>query len=286
MSVPIKNVILGMAEGQTRGPGSEDLKVGRPNSGMPGTAGSSGSLSERREDDVPGAAVRTESGDLHIRLAGVWATLLPSGALWIEAERALVCADLHLEKGSAYAARGQLLPPYDTRETLRRLANDVARRDPQLVILLGDTLHDGGAGERIADEDAQMLRSIARGRDLLWIVGNHDPQGPQSLPGKSTGEVSFGSLILRHEPQAGRQPGEIAGHLHPCARVTAAARSVRRRCFVTDGSRMVLPAYGAYAGGLSVRDAAFAGLFAAAPLIGAIGTHRVHAVGWRSVLGD
>ena len=223
---------------------------------------------------------------LHVEIHGTWASLLPSGAVWIEHARTLICADLHLEKGSAYAQRGQLLPPYDTRETLRRLMIDTAAWQPDQIVLLGDTLHDGDAHGRIDDGDAEALAVIARGRSLLWIVGNHDPEGPGHLPGETAETLAIGALILRHEPQPGDQPGEVAGHLHPCARVVGASRSVRRRCFVTDGRRLILPAYGAYAGGLSIRDAAFSGMFARPPLVGAIGSTKVHAVSWTSVRGE
>jgi DNA ligase-associated metallophosphoesterase len=213
-------------------------------------------------------------------------SFLPSGGLWIEAGRTLVCADLHLEKGSAYAARGQMLPPYDTRETLRRLALDVEAWAPERIVFLGDALHDGDAHGRMEADDAALLTRMARGRSVLWIVGNHDPEGPGPLPGDAIDSLAIDTLVLRHEPQADGQPGEVAGHLHPCARVVGAGRSVRRRCFITDGRRLILPAYGAYAGGLSIRDAAFTGLFARPPLVGAIGAARVHAVSWASVRGE
>ena len=223
------------------------------------------------------------TGRLHVQVAGAWATLMPSGALWLEAERTMVAADLHLEKGSAYAARGQLLPPYDTRETLRRLAADARAVDPARIVLLGDTLHDGGARARIDADDAAALAALARGRSLVWVVGNHDPDGPDGLPGEAVDEIIVAGLTLRHEPLPGRSDGEAAGHLHPCARVVGAGRSVRRRCFVTDGLRLILPAYGAYAGGLSIRDVAFEGMFARPPLLGALGSRRVHAVGFERV---
>jgi DNA ligase-associated metallophosphoesterase len=227
-----------------------------------------------------------EAGGLHVRLLDNEVVLLPSGGLWLMAERTLVCADLHLEKGSAYAARGQLLPPYDTRETLRRLAADVALLDPARIVLLGDTLHDAEAHGRIGDSDAEGLRDLARGRTLTWVVGNHDPEGPGDLPGETAYQLEVLGLTLRHEPVPGDQPGEVSGHLHPCARVVGQSRSVRRRCFVTDGRRLVLPAYGAYAGGLSIRDMAFAGLFVRPPLVGAIGSARVHAVAFARVRGE
>lgn len=225
-------------------------------------------------------------GGLRTRLNGAAVTLRASGALWLEAQRTLVVADLHLEKGSAYAMRGQMLPPYDTRETLRRLQAEVMATLPDAVILLGDTFHDRKSEDRLARDDAQTLRSLAGATRLIWVIGNHDADGPRALPGDVADELSIAGLTLRHEPVEGPQIGEVAGHLHPCARVVASRGSVRRRCFVTDGSRMVVPAFGAYAGGLNIRDAAFAGLFSQPPLCGALGADRVHAVGWRSVAGD
>jgi uncharacterized protein len=225
-------------------------------------------------------------GSLLIGVGAAQAMLRCSGALWLGAERALVVADLHLEKGSSYAARGQMLPPYDTRETLRRLAAEVEALIPAVVILLGDTFHDRRSEDRLAADDSEMLRELARGRTLIWVVGNHDADGPRALPGQVAEELELSGLTLRHEPRAGLQPGEISGHLHPAARVKATRGSVRRRCFITDSERAILPAFGAYAGGLNVRDKAFAGLFAKPPLAGALGRDRVHAVGWRSLTGD
>jgi len=225
-------------------------------------------------------------GSLRLRLGLADALLRQSGALYLTAERALIVADLHLEKGSAYAARGQMLPPYDTRETLRRLAAEVEALSPATVILLGDTFHDRASEGRLAPDDAERLRDLARGRTLIWVIGNHDADGPRALPGQIADELTLLGLTLRHEPQAGLQPGEVAGHLHPAARVRATRGSIRRRCFITDGERMILPAFGAYAGGLNVLDAAFAGLFARGPIIGALGSSRVHAVGWRSLGPD
>jgi DNA ligase-associated metallophosphoesterase len=225
-------------------------------------------------------------GSLEVLVNGSAALLRCSGALWLADSRTLIAGDLHLEKGSAYAARGQLLPPYDTRETLMKLQTEVAETDPSVIVFLGDTLHDLDAPERITREDIERLFAVARGRTLLWVVGNHDPEGPGDLPGEAVDTLRIGALVLRHEPMPGLQTGEVAGHLHPCAKVAAAGRTVRRRCFVTDGLRLILPAFGAYAGGLNVRDAAYAGLFAHAPLVGAIGSTRVHPIGWRSTRPD
>jgi len=195
----------------------------------------------------------------------------------------LVVADLHFEKGSAYALRGQLLPPYDTGETLRRLEAEVAALAPRTVVFLGDSFHDGGGEARLAASDVARLQAIAAGRSLVWVVGNHDADGPRVLPGEVVDDLGLAGLILRHEPQDGHQPGETAGHLHPAARIVARGRTVRRRCFVTDGERVVLPAFGSYAGGLSVKDAAFAGLFIRTPTVVALGADRTHVVAWGSV---
>lgn len=225
-------------------------------------------------------------GGLSTRLAGVDVVLRTSGALWIASERTLIVADLHLEKGSAYAARGQLLPPYDTRETLGRLEAEAEATHAAAVILLGDTFHDRRSEERLAADDADRLRTLAGRRRLIWVIGNHDADGPQSLPGETADELSMLGLTLRHEPQPGRQPGEVAGHLHPAGKVKGGGGAVRRRCFITDGERLILPAFGAYAGGLNVRDQAFDGLFARTPFTGFLGPARVRAIGWRQLIGD
>ncbi|HEY1425954.1 MAG TPA: ligase-associated DNA damage response endonuclease PdeM [Caulobacteraceae bacterium] len=231
------------------------------------------------------AFAQSPCGGLAFELAGAEALLRPSGALWLAAERTLIVADLHLEKGSAYAARGQMLPPYDTRETLSRLAAEVGRLGPRSIVLLGDTLHDRDAEARLDPEDARALGALAAVAELVWIVGNHDADGPKRLPGRAVDSWMAGGLTLVHEPAPLPRHGEVAGHLHPCASVKSRAGGVRRRCFITDGERLVMPAFGAYAGGLNVRDAAFAGLFARPPLAVALGARRAHAVGWAQLGG-
>lgn len=227
-----------------------------------------------------------DDGELCLELAGVAVRMRPSGALWLEARRWLVAGDLHLEKGSSYGVRGQLLPPYDTRATLEKLTAEVAATEPEAVILLGDTFHDRQAVERLDGEDRLRLEWLAHGRTLVWVTGNHDPQAPAGLPGVSRGSVEVDGLVLRHEPEAGPRSGEISGHLHPCARVLGRSGAVRTRAFLTDGSRMILPAFGAYAGGLNCRDAAFDRLWSGPVLAGALGRDRVHAVGWGSLVPD
>ncbi len=230
--------------------------------------------------------VRLEDGSVQMPVNGVSVTLRASGALWLATHQTLVVADLHLEKGSAYAAKGQMLPPYDTRETLRRLDREVRALRPRQVILLGDTLHDGRAEARIAQDDASALKALAAGLDLIWVVGNHDADGPTTLPGQCVEAFEIEALLLRHEPLPGSQLGEVAGHLHPCAKVKGRGRNVRRRCFATDGSRLILPAFGAYAGGLNIRDEAFKPLFAKPPVAAVLGTNQVHMIAWGQLLTD
>ena len=233
-----------------------------------------------------GGVAASACGGVRAEVAGTEIVMRASGALWIPAVRMLVAADLHLEKGSAFAARGQLLPPYDTGETLRRLASEVEALRPRTVVLLGDTLHDGRAEGRIGAGDEESLTALAQGRTLVWVIGNHDADGPRRLAGEVADELAVEGLSLRHEPQPGDQPGEMAGHLHPCARIVARGRGVRRRCFITDGRRVILPAFGAYAGGLNVRDVAFGGMFGPSPIVVALGADRAHAVPWTAVAGD
>lgn len=185
-------------------------------------------------------------GGLRVALANVEVMLRWSGALWLERERTLIVADLHFEKGSSYAARfGQMLPPYDTRETLDRLDREITQLAPRRLIFLGDSFHDAAGEARLASDDYRRLEGLASGRELVWAVGNHDADGPRALPGDVIDEASLAGLTLRHEPLPGAQPGEVAGHLHPAAKVSSGRATVRRRCFVTDGARLVLPAFGA-----------------------------------------
>ncbi|MCG9914843.1 MAG: ligase-associated DNA damage response endonuclease PdeM [Phenylobacterium sp.] len=235
---------------------------------------------------APYAFAQSPCGGLEMEIVGAALRMRVSGALFDLAHQALIVADLHFEKGSAYGMRGQFLPPYDTRDTLDRLEAEVAALSPRVLIFLGDSFHDGRAEDRLAPDDAQRLAALAAGRTLIWLVGNHDAEGPRRLPGEVIDTMTLGPLVLRHEPEPGEQPGELSGHLHPCARVSSGRGTVRRRCFATDGSRMILPAFGAYAGGLNLKDAAFSGLFARPPMAGALGRDRVHAIGWRSLTRD
>jgi DNA ligase-associated metallophosphoesterase len=185
----------------------------------------------------------------------------PAGGLYWPDEKLLAVADLHLEKGSAFAARGVLLPPYDTTATLARLSKLIEYYQPALVVALGDSFHDHGGPARMPEISRSALCVLQRGRDWLWLAGNHDPDPPQGVGGRVAAELAIGSLTFRHEPLPQEATGEIAGHLHPMARVAQRGRGVARRCFAADGKRIVMPAFGAYAGGLNVRDRAFLALF-------------------------
>jgi DNA ligase-associated metallophosphoesterase len=241
-------------------------------------------------EERPLVLARSDCGALWVELFSQPVSLRPSGVLWIEGERMLVAGDLHLEKGSSYAARGQLLPPYDTRATLDRLEGEITALNPQTLVLLGDSFHDARAVARLAPDDARRIAGLGRGLDLIWVIGNHDDEGlatfGPALPGVITDEIAVAGLTLRHEPRAGLQPGEVSGHLHPCAKIVARGRGVRRRAFLTDGSRLILPAFGAYAGGLNACDAAFDGLFDRPPLAGVLGDGQVHPIAFAALCGD
>lgn len=184
-----------------------------------------------------------------------------SGGLYWPAEDALIVADLHLEKGSAFAARGQMLPPYDTRQTLTRLASLIDQYDARTVICLGDSFHDKGAASRLGDDEREMLTILQDDREWIWITGNHDSEIAPDMGGVVLDTLDVAGLVFRHEPQAVSVTHEIAGHLHPAARVSFHGHTIRRPCFVGNGMRLVLPAFGTYTGGLNVLDDAFAPLF-------------------------
>ncbi|AZU04773.1 metallophosphoesterase [Glycocaulis alkaliphilus] len=223
----------------------------------------------------------------HINVNGVPVLADVSGVAFVESASALIVADLHFEKGSSFAAKGVMLPPYDTRATLARLADAMVRVQPRTVIALGDSFHDQTAEARMHGEDEAFLKDlVACVERWVWIAGNHDPAPSPRYGGELAGEMELDGLTLRHEPREGASPGEVAGHLHPCAKVSHKGRSVRRRAFASDGSRLILPAFGAYTGGLNVRDDAFAAHFERTPDVWMLGRDRVYRVTGKSVLGD
>ena len=211
-----------------------------------------------------------------IEINGAALTANSSGALWWDTQRLLAFADLHLEKGSSYARKGALLPPYDTRATLARAGELIARYDPAMVVCLGDSFHDTDGPGRLDPEDAGALATLSRNRDWVWITGNHDPELPDNIGGRAIDELSLGPLSFRHEARIMTAPGEISGHFHPKAAVKHRGRRLTGRCFAGDGHRLVLPAFGAYAGGLSVRDPAIAGLFPQGFTVWLMGQRKIY----------
>ncbi|WP_269931052.1 ligase-associated DNA damage response endonuclease PdeM [Aminobacter sp. HY435] len=221
----------------------------------------------------------TGDGSATIGIAGVRAVCDRRAALYFPDLSLLAVSDLHLEKGSSFARRGRLLPPYDSAATLARLAAVVDDYAPKFVVSLGDSFHDGEGAARLADPFRASLTAMMRGRDWFWVAGNHDPDAPADLPGETVQELAVGGLVFRHEPSKGHAEGEIAGHLHPCARIVQRARSVRCRCFASDGERLVMPAFGAFTGSLNVLDKAYKGLFrTGAPTAYMIGTSGVYPI--------
>lgn len=218
----------------------------------------------------------------HLKLGDTAFRIAPEGALIDDASGTLIVSDLHFEKGSAHAVRGLFLPPYDTRATLAALGRVIQRAAPRLVVCLGDSFHDRGGPERLDAADRAALLALQRGRDWIWVAGNHDPDAPAELGGTAALELRLGNLVLRHEPVRGTDELEIAGHLHPVAVVRGPGRAVRRRCVASDGRRAVMPAFGALAGGLDIRDSALAGLFDTKRLIAfVLGDSEVHPVPWK-----
>jgi len=184
----------------------------------------------------------------------------PLGAVVWPAAGLLAVADLHLEKGSACAARGQLVPPWDTRVTLDRLGMLMRRWRPGVVVALGDSFHDARGSLRMAAGDAARLRGFTEAARFVWVLGNHDPAPPDGLGGQAADTWAAGPLVFRHQARAGAA-GELCGHHHPKASVATRAGTVTRPCFVADAKRLMLPALGAYTGGLDVAHQAIAGLF-------------------------
>jgi hypothetical protein len=176
-------------------------------------------------------------------------------ALYWPAERALLVADLHLEKASWFAARGQMLPPYDSRDTLERLADAVRLTGARRVITLGDNFHDDAGAWRLDTHATGMLEALTRALDWVWITGNHDEALPRGFGGTIVADMVVGGVTLRHEARAGETAPELSGHYHPKLRVNARGRHIARPCAVVGRSasgaeRMILPAFGSLTGGL------------------------------------
>jgi len=201
------------------------------------------------------------------------------GALYWPEERLLVAADLHLEKGSSYASSaGRLLPPYDSAQTVAKLETLIARYRPLRVIALGDSFHDRAGAARLDGAVAERIRALSDRADWIWIHGNHDPKPPRQLGGRGAVEIAIGPLMFRHDAHEERrgEGGEVIGHYHPVASVSTRGRSFRRRCFAIGRYRLLLPAFGAYAGGLNVREMAIQRLLDAKAQVALLGRDRLH----------
>ena len=186
--------------------------------------------------------------------AGEDFALVAGRALFWARERALLVADLHLEKASFFARFGQLLPPYDSRETLERVAHAIGATGARRVFCLGDNFHDRGGAERLEPHAAGMLDALTRAVDWVWITGNHDRgvvPGGQALD-----EVEIAGLLLRHEARRGETRPELSGHFHPRLQLTLHGRRIVRPCAVASESRLILPAFGALTGGMNAADPA------------------------------
>ena len=179
---------------------------------------------------------------------------LPQGALYWPERRALLVADLHLEKASWYARSGQMLPPYDSQATLADLDALIAATGAREVWCLGDSFHDAAGCERLPQRAREMLRALTAAVAWTWITGNHDAQLPDRLPDRCGGVVAPEALVdgimLRHEAERGETRPELSGHFHPKLRIRHRGRQVARRCFVATATKLILPAFGALTGGL------------------------------------
>lgn len=190
----------------------------------------------------------------HFSVADTMLHALPSGALWWEEERLLCVSDLHLGKAERMARRGGgLLPPYECQDTLQRLDDEVARHGPAMVICLGDSFDDLVAADGMEDGHRLWIMRLMAGREWVWIAGNHDP-APVDMGGRHLSEYRRGPLTFRHIASEPGQRGEVSGHFHPKAGVGRRGAGMRRPCFLTDGRRLILPAFGTYTGGMDVRS--------------------------------
>lgn len=223
------------------------------------------------------AAPESEEAIVLLHFAGHVFEPLTSGALFWREHSTLLVADLHLEKFSSFAPRGQMLPPYDTGLTLKRLERDIATTGSERVVALGDSFHRDEGTSSLLDADRLRLVALLGKTHWTWIAGNHDPS-PHALGGHCVDRLELHGLTLTHEPRRGTS-GMIAGHLHPAATVVANGAGARRPCFVHDGKLMLLPAYGSGAGSMNILGPGFAGLFDWTELeVTMIGKSRVYPV--------
>ena len=231
---------------------------------------------------LPGAGDAAE-----IAVAGEAALCDRRGALFFPDLGLLCVSDLHLEKGSSFARRGMLVPPYDTAATLLRLQAVIDHYRPRIVVSLGDSFHDDEGSSRLPSRMRLDLSALMAGRDWFWVSGNHDPSPPKHLGGRSAVEIALGPLAFRHDAHGdARGGGEVIGHYHPVASISTRGRSFRRRCFAIGRDRLLMPAFGAYAGGLNVREMAIRKLLDAQARVALLGRDRLHLFPLAAALPD
>lgn len=217
-----------------------------------------------------------EHAEIQLTIAGVPLRAALSGVLYWPAERVLVVADLHLEKSTTGRPGTRGLPPYDTHDTLARLSAAIKQYAPTHLIALGDSFHDPKAVARMDDADLVHLRALAGGLRWIWITGNHDPTPPWFADLSDTMTAwRLGPLVFRHQAESGAA-GEISGHYHPKAAVRVRGGRVKGHCFAEDGTRLIMPAFGSYTGGLNVLDPAIQAVFCGPPA-------RCHVMGRRTI---
>jgi DNA ligase-associated metallophosphoesterase len=198
---------------------------------------------------------------MEIRIGDETCRLDPDGGLFWPRHGLLAVADIHLEKGSAFARRGMPIPPYDTDATLERLAAMMARHRPSLLISMGDAFHDRHGPWSLPPASRDRLEILISSTRWIWLAGNHDPSPWEGLGGRAATTFSLDGLHFVHAPGSTRDGFEIAGHLHPKARLRGRSLGVSRPCFALGSDRLIMPAFGAYTGGLNVLDPAIASWF-------------------------
>jgi DNA ligase-associated metallophosphoesterase len=198
-----------------------------------------------------------QKSNMHLLFSGEALRPLACGALHWPVQNTLMVADLHLEKASHHAARGWPLPPWDTEATLTRLQTALSLTGARTVIALGDSFHDSAGPARLSGPARERLAQIAAAADICWITGNHDADTGDGLPGTMHDEMEIGPLVLRHQAAPADLRPELSGHFHPKLTVRVKGRAIRRRCFLISPTKLILPAYGSFAGGLDVTSPAF-----------------------------
>jgi uncharacterized protein len=210
-----------------------------------------------------------------IHLAGERLMLDPLGGLFWPETGLLAVSDLHLEKGSSHARKGILLPPWDTHATLDKLTLLLRRWRPRIVVALGDSFHDAEGADRLPAAELARLTTMTDAHRFIWVLGNHDPHPHNGIGGDFVTEFATHPILFRHQALPSADAGEVVGHHHPKATIPARGTTFTRPCFVTDSRRLMLPAIGAYTGGLDVRDAAIARLFPRGGRVFLLGRERL-----------